>query len=269
MKYKATASTTAVNAVIRQKYNSECMSGHSKWASIKHKKGATDAKRGKIFTKIASEIAVAAREGADPATNFKLRLAVQKAKQNNVPAGNIERAIAKGAGTGEGAALEELTYEGYGPAGVAIMARALTDNRNRTGPDVKSTFGKFGGNLGASGSVAYLFEQKGVIVCKPDLDKDEVALAAIDAGAADVDDSGEQVVVYTTPTELEKVKDALGDMAESADVEMIASQTISVDDEKKASTLMKLIEALDDLDDVISVTANFDISDDIMNKIAQ
>lgn len=243
------------------------MSGHSKWASIKHKKGATDAKRGKIFTKLGHEIAIAAREGADPTMNFKLRLAVQKAKAANMPSTNIERSIARGAGTGETAALEELTYEGYGPAGVAIMAQALTDNRNRTGPEVKSTFTKFGGNLGATGSVAYLFEQKGVIVCKPDLDKDEVALAAIDAGATDVDDSGEQVIVYTGAGELEKVKDGLGDMVESAELEMIASQTISVDDAHKAQTLMKLIDALDDIDDVVSVTANYDISDEIMSKL--
>ncbi len=243
------------------------MSGHSKWASIKHKKGAADAKRGKIFTKLGNEIAIAAREGADPSMNFKLRLAVQKAKAANMPAANIERSIARGAGTGESAALEELTYEGYGPAGVAIMARALTDNRNRTGPDVKSTFAKYGGNLGAPGSVAYLFEQKGVIVCKPGLDKDEVTLTAIDAGAADVDDSGEQVIIYTPANDLETVREKLGDQVESADVEMIASQTISVNDEKKAQTLMKLIDALDDLDDVVSVTANYDISDEIMSKL--
>jgi len=243
------------------------MSGHSKWASIKHKKGATDAKRGKIFTKMASEITLAAREGADPDMNFKLRLAVQKAKASNVPAVNIDRAIAKGSGTGEGSALEELTYEGYGPAGVAIMARSLTDNRNRTSADVKSTFTKFGGNLGASGSVAYLFEQKGVIVCKGGANKEEAELAAIDAGADDIDDTGEQVIIYTKPTNLEAIKDALGDIAESADVEMIAGQTITVDDSKKAQTLMRLIDALDDLDDVISVTANYDISDDVMNQL--
>ena len=234
------------------------MSGHSKWASIKHKKGATDAKRGKIFTKMASEITLAAREGADPVMNFKLRLAIQTAKANNVPAVNIERAIAKGSGTGEGAALEELTYEGYGPAGVAIMARALTDNRNRTGPDVKSTFTKHGGNLGATGSVDYLFEQKGVIICKPNIDKDS---------ADDIDDSGENIVVYTKPAELEQIKEALADMVESASVEMIASQTIVVDDEKKAQTLMRLIDALDDLDDVVSVTSNYDIPLEILEKL--
>ena len=147
------------------------------------------------------------------------------------------------------------------------MGRALTDNRNRTGPDVKSVFAKHGGNLGATGSVAYLFEQKGVIVCKAEADKDEAELAAIDAGAEDIDDSGEGVIVYTSPNNVEEVKDKLGDFVESADVEMIAKQTIIVDDAKKAQTLMRLIEALDDLDDVVSVTANYDIPDDIMNKL--
>lgn len=244
------------------------MSGHSKWHSIKHKKGAADAKRGKIFTKLGHEIAIAARDGADPGMNFKLRLAVQKAKAANMPAANIERSIARGAGTGESAALEELNYEGYGPAGVAIMARALTDNRNRTGPEIKSTFTKFGGNLGATGSVAYLFEQKGIIVCKPGIDKDEVTLKAIDAGAADIDDSGDQVIIYTKPNELEQIREKLGEDVESADVEMSPSQTISVDDVKKAQTLIKLIDALDDIDDVVSVTANYDISDEIMSQLS-
>lgn len=243
------------------------MSGHSKWASIKHKKGAADAKRGKIFTKLGHEIAIAARDGSDPTMNFKLRLAVQKAKAANMPSANIERSIARGAGTGESATLEELIYEGYGPAGVAILARALTDNRNRTGPEIKSTFTKFGGNLGATGSVAYLFEQKGVIICKPGLDKDEVVLSAIDAGAQDVDDTGDQVIVYTKPNELEDIREKLGEVVESADVEMNPSQTITVDDAKKAQTLMKLIDALDDLDDVVSVTANYDIADDIMSQL--
>ncbi len=243
------------------------MSGHSKWHSIKHKKGAADAKRGKIFTKLGHEIAIAARDGADPEMNFRLRLAINKAKQSNMPAANIERSIARGAGTAGGAALEELTYEGYGPAGVAVMVKALTDNRNRTAADVKVAFSKHGGSLGGQGSVAYMFESKGVIYCKPSADVDEVSLAAIEAGATDIDDSGDQVIIYTNATELEKVKDALSDMVESADVEMIASQTISVDDAHKAKTLMKLIDALDDIDDVVSVTANYDISDEIMSKL--
>lgn len=244
------------------------MSGHSKWHSIKHKKGAADAKRGKIFTKLAAEIAVAAKDGADADMNFKLRLAIQKAKAANMPAGNIDRAIARGAGTAGGAALEELMYEGYGPSGVAVMVSALTDNRNRTGPEVKSAFAKYGGNLGAPGSVSYLFEQKGVVACKADADKEALELAAIDGGATDIDDSGEQLIVYTMPNDVEKMREALGaENVESAEVEKIASQTIRVDDEKKASSLMKMIDMLEDYDDVIEVSANYDIPDEIMEKL--
>lgn len=244
------------------------MSGHSKWHSIKHKKGAADAKRGKIFTKMAAEIAVAAQGGADPAMNFKLRLAIQKAKSANVPAANIERAIARGSGQGDGAKLEELTYEGYGPAGVAIMVKALTDNRNRTGAEVKSTFSKHGGNLGSPGSVSYLFEQKGVIVCNAGLDKDELSLIAIEAGADDIDDSTDQLIVYTNPNNLEKVRDAIGeDKIERAEVKQEPSQTISVDDASKAKTILNLMEALDDLDDVVEVTSNFDIPEEVLSAI--
>ena len=244
------------------------MSGHSKWHSIKHKKGAADAKRGKVFTKMAAEIAIAAQDGADPAMNFKLRLAIQKAKAANVPAVNIERAIAKGSGQGGGAKLEELLYEGYGPAGVAIMVKALSDNRNRTSPEVKSTFSKHGGTMGGQGSVAYLFEKKGVIICKPEADKDEMSLMAIEAGADDIDDSGEQLIIYTQPNKLEEVRDALGeDNVESAEVKQEPSQTIVVDDEGKAKTLLYLMEALDDLDDVVEVTSNFDIPEEILNKL--
>lgn len=244
------------------------MSGHSKWASIKHKKGALDAKRGKIFTKMAAEIAIAAQGGADPAMNFKLRLAIQKAKAANVPAANIERAIAKGSGQAGEVKLEELVYEGYGPAGVAIMVKALSDNRNRTGPEIKSTFTKHGGSMGGQGSVAYLFEQKGVIICKPEFDKDELSLMAIEAGADDIDDSGEQLVIYSSPDNLEKVRDALGeDKVESAEVKQEPSQTVTVDDESKAKTILNLMEALDDLDDVVEVTSNFDIPEDILKNI--
>lgn len=244
------------------------MSGHSKWHSIKHKKGAADAKRGKVFTKMAAEIAVAAQGGADPAMNFKLRLAIQKAKAANVPAVNIERAIAKGSGQGDGARLEELTYEGYGPAGVAIMVKALTDNRNRTGAEIKSSFSKHGGNLGSQGSVAYLFEQKGVIICKEGLDKDELSLLAIEAGADDIDDSAEQLMVYTSPNNLESVRDAIGeDQVESAEIKQEPSQTIMVDDASKAKTILNLMEALDDLDDVVEVTSNFDIPEDVLSSL--
>jgi YebC/PmpR family DNA-binding regulatory protein len=244
------------------------MSGHSKWHSIKHKKGAADAKRGKIFTKVAAEIAVAAKDGGDPDMNFKLRLAIQKAKAVNMPSTNIDRAIARGSGTAGGPALEELTYEGYGPSGVAVMVSALTDNRNRTGADVKAAFSKYGGNLGAPGSVGYLFEQKGVVVCGPNADKEALELAAIDAGATDIDDSGEQLVVYTVPNEVEKMREALGaENVESAEVEKIASQTVHIDDEKKASSLMKMIDLLEDSDDVVEVSANYDIPDSVMEKL--
>ena len=244
------------------------MSGHSKWHSIKHKKGAADAKRGKIFTKMAAEIAVAAQGGADPTMNFKLRLAIQKAKSVNVPAANIERAIARGSGQGDGAKLEELTYEGYGPSGVAIMVKALSDNRNRTGAEVKSAFSKHGGNLGSPGSVAYMFEQKGVIVCRPGADSDELSLLAIEAGADDIDDSSEQLMIYTAPNKLEAVRDALGeDNVESAEIKQEPSQTVMVDDASKAKTILNLMEALDDLDDVVEVTSNFDIPEEVLTSI--
>lgn len=245
------------------------MSGHSKWHSIKHKKGAADAKRGKIFTKLGNEIAIAARNGADPEMNFRLRLAVTKAKQANMPAANIDRSIARGAGTAGGAALEELTYEGYGPAGIAVMVQALTDNRNRTAADVKTAFSKHGGSLGGQGSVAYMFETKGVIYCKDAADKDELSLVAIEAGAADIDDSGDQLVIYTAPQNLEAVKSAIGEEnVESADVEQIASQTVAVEDEQKARTIMRLMDALEELDDVANVTANFDIPEDVLERIS-
>lgn len=246
------------------------MSGHSKWASIKHKKGAADAKRGKVFTKLGNEIALAARDGADPEMNFRLRLAVTKAKQANMPATNIDRSIARGAGTAGGAALEELTYEGYGPAGVAILVQALTDNRNRTASDVKTAFSKHGGSLGGQGSVAYMFELKGVLYCSTSADKDAVSLAAIEAGASDIDDSGEHVIIYTSPHDLESVKAAVGENnVDSADVESVPSQTIIVDDEAKVRTLLRLMEALEDLDDVASVTGNFDIPEDVMERASQ
>lgn len=241
------------------------MSGHSKWASIKHKKGAADAKRGKIFTKLAAEVAIAAREGADPKMNYKLRLAITKAKQSSMPAANIERAIARGSGQSGGVALEELKYEGYGPSGVAFLVKAVTDNRNRTAADVKSTFTKFGGNLGASGSVAYMFEERGVIVTRAGVDHDEISLAAIDAGATDIDDSSDQLIIYTKPNDLEKIKEAVGeDIVESAELEMVATQKIHIDDSSKAASVLKMADALDDLDDVVSVDANFDIPDEIL-----
>lgn len=244
------------------------MSGHSKWHSIKHQKAAADAKRGKIFTKLGNEIAVAARDGADPDMNFRLRLAIAKAKQNNMPASNIDRAIARGSGQGGGAALEELTYEGYGPAGVAIMVKALTDNRNRTASEVKSAFTRMGGNLGGTGSVAYLFDQKGVIYTKVGVNKDEIALQAIELGAMDIDDSGEQLIIYTKPSELERIKRELGDdVIEQSELELTPTHTVQLDDPQKATSLMKLIDHLDELDDVVSVSSNYDIPDEILANL--
>jgi len=249
------------------------MSGHSKWHSIKHQKAAADQKRGKVFTKLAAEIAVAAREGTDPKMNYKLRLAVTKARQNAMPADNIDRAIARGSGQAGGAALEELTYEGYGPSGVALLVHTVTDNRNRTAAEVKSIFSKYHGNLGAPGSVAYLFEQRGVLVVGEDADRDEVELAAIDAGASDIDDTGEQLLIYTAPHDLERVKDVIAssageDKVTNSELEMIAQQQVRVEDPAKATSILKMIDALDALEDVIAVDANYDIPDDILAQIS-
>lgn len=244
------------------------MSGHSKWHSIKHQKATADARRGKIFTKLANEIASAAQTGADPKMNFKLRLAIAKAKAASMPAKNIERSIARGSGQTGSARLEDLKYEGFGPAGVAIMVKAVSDNRNRTGSAVKSIFAKMGGNLGASGSVGYQFSRKGVIILKDLANRDDLALKAIEAGASDIDDSGKQLIIYCPPNDLEKIKAELGeDNIESADIEMVATQKVLVQDPKKAASVLKLVDALDELDDVVEVAANFDIPDDIMAKL--
>lgn len=246
------------------------MSGHSKWHSIKHQKAATDAKRGKIFTKLAGEIAIAAKDGADPDSNFKLRLAISKAKQANMPSANIDRAIARGSGKSGDIKLEELNYEGYGPNGVAILVKALSDNRNRIAAEVRSTFSKYGGNLGSSGSVAYLFKQKGEIIAKEGIDKESLSLKAIEAGAEDIDDSSSQLIIYTQPESLEGIKKDIGEEnIESSQLVMSPTQTIKIDDESKAKSLIKLIEALEDNDDVVSVSANFDIDEKILEKASQ
>jgi YebC/PmpR family DNA-binding regulatory protein len=184
------------------------MSGHSKWASIKHQKGIKDARRGASFTKFANLISVAARSGADPAMNFKLRLAVDSARKSGVPNANIERAIKRGSGQDGGAVFEEIMYEGYGPGGTAIIVEAATDNRNRTGPEVRSAFTKHGGTMGTSGSVLYQFTQRGVIVI-PASDLEAATMAAIEAGAEDVEEAGDHLIVYTKPTDLDAVRRAL------------------------------------------------------------
>lgn len=249
------------------------MSGHSKWSTIKRQKGANDAKRGAIFTKVAREIMVAARAGGgDPDANYRLRLAVDKARGVNMPMDNIKRAIERATGAGEGEQFEEIVYEGYGPGGVAILVEAATDNRNRTASDVRSMFTKAGGQLAGSGAVAWQFEPRGVITVPVDgRDPDEVALAAIDAGAADVDTSDpDRVEVYTDPADLESVRKALeaGRVpVESAENAMFAKSTVEVD-ANRARQNLRLVELLEDLDDVQRVTANFDIPEELFAEVA-
>lgn len=246
------------------------MSGHSKWAQIKRQKGANDVKRGAMFTKMGREIAVAARAGGgDPDGNFRLRLAIERARAVNMPADTIKRAIEKAAGGGEGEQFEEITYEGYGPGGVAILVEAATDNRNRTAADIRSIFSKAGGQLAGSGSVAWQFEQRGVIVLAPGGNAEELELLAIDAGADDVDSTGEQVEVYTKPTDLEAVRRSLegaGVKIESAELSMSPTNTIELD-AGKARQALRLVELLEDHDDVQRVTANFEIPEEILAEV--
>jgi len=249
------------------------MSGHSKWSTIKRQKGANDAKRGAIFTKMAREITVAARQGGgDPDANYRLRLAMDKARSVNMPADNIKRAIEKATGGGDTEQYEEIVYEGYGPGGVAVLVEAQTDNRNRTAAEVRSMFSKSGGQLAGSGAVAWQFEPRGLItVARDGLDPDEIALAAIDAGADDVDTESEDAIeIYTAPSELEAVRKQLegtGVAIESAEATMVAKQTVELDS-SKARQALRLVEMLEDLDDVQRVTANFDIPEDLFAEVA-
>lgn len=242
------------------------MSGHSKWATIKHKKGAADAKRGKLFTKIIKEITVSARMGGgDIEANPRLRAAVLKARAANMPKDNIDRAIKKGTGDLGGSDYVEITYEGYGPGGVAIMVECLTDNRNRTAADVRSTFSKHGGNLGENGCVSYLFNRKGVIAYSAE-EHDEEAIfeKALEAGATDVATQGDTIEVTSEPDGFEGLLSALeeaGFKHEHAEVGLVPDATVSLDEEKTRKVL-KLIELLDDHDDVQSVSSNIDIPDD-------
>jgi YebC/PmpR family DNA-binding regulatory protein len=248
------------------------MSGHSKWASIKHKKKAVDAKRGVLFTKLSRAIAVAAREGGgDPDGNPSLALAVQKARDASMPKDNIERAIAKGTGADADAeAFEAVVYEGYGPGGVAILVEALTDNRNRTGSEVRHAFTKHGGNLGEPGSVAWTFEKKGEIVVDGSRYSEDDLLAAIDAGAEDMALDGDIWEIVTAPTELSAVRQALaaeGVEIESAELVQRPTTRTPVDDNRVA-TLMRLLEALEDSDDVQAVHANFDVDAEVLERVA-
>jgi YebC/PmpR family DNA-binding regulatory protein len=248
------------------------MSGHSKWSQIKRQKGANDAKRGAQFTKVAREIAVAARAGGgDPDANYRLRLAIEKARSINMPADNIKRAIERAAGGGDGEQYEEIVYEGYGPGGVAILVEAATDNRNRTAADVRSVFSKNGGQLAGAGAVAWQFEPRGLIaVPRQGGDPDDVALAAIDAGASDVDTDADPFEVYTEPGELERVRQALesaGVPIESAELMMQPKATVDVE-ASQARQNLRLIEHLEDHDDVQRVTANFEIPDEVFAEAA-
>jgi YebC/PmpR family DNA-binding regulatory protein len=247
------------------------MSGHSKWSSIKHKKGAADAKRGALFTKLARGITIAARDGADPAGNAALALAIQKAKDNSMPKDNIERAVAKGAGTDKDAAtVEEVIYEGYGPAGVALLIHCYTDNRNRTGADVRSILSKNGGSLGEPGSVAYVFEKKGMVIVEAEKASEDDLMIAIDAGAEDIVEDGDVFEVVTDPHDFTAVRAAIegaGIEVASADVIQRPKTRVEVDD-KDAAKVFRVIELLDDNDDVNDVAANFEVSDAALEALA-
>ena len=249
------------------------MSGHSKWAGIKHKKAVVDAKRGQAFTRASREITIAAKEGGgDINGNFRLRLAVQKAREINMPADKIQSAIDRGTGAGKGDTLEELRYEGYGPAGVAILVDAFTDNRNRTSASLKHIFSKYGGNLAESGAVGWMFERKGVIELNPGkTDADEIGLAAIEAGAEDIKVEGDSVEITTAPNDFEAVKSAVeaigGVSVENAEVTMQPKQTVEVE-EDKAPAVLRILEALEEDDDVQQVYANFDIAADVLERIS-
>jgi YebC/PmpR family DNA-binding regulatory protein len=249
------------------------MSGHSKWASIKHKKAATDAKRGQLFTKLARAITVAAREGGgDPDSNFTLAAAVEKAKGYSMPKDNIQRAIDRGTGAGGGdEQIERVVYEGYGPGGAAVLVDTLTDNRNRTGSEVRNIFDKAGGNLGEPGSVAWQFEKKGLILVDAGRYGEEDMLVAIDAGADDVSEDGDVLRVMAPPAGLTAVRSAL----EQAGVEIQASElamepnaVVEVSGEAEARALLRMMEALDDHDDVEAVHANFDIPEALIEQVA-
>lgn len=247
------------------------MSGHSKWAQIKRQKGATDAKRGQLFTKLGREIAVSAREGADPAANARLRLAIQRARDANMPMDNIDRAIKRGAGAGDAANFHEVVYEGYGPNGVAVLVEALTDNRNRAAAEIRSVFSRNAGNLGESGSVRWLFDAKGIISVEIDAqDPDELALLAIDAGAEDVQVADGLLEIYTDPAQVESIRATLqeqGVKVSGSETGMIPKTSVDLDG-KTAEQTMRLLERLEELDDVQSVYSNSQISEEVAASLA-
>ena len=249
------------------------MSGHSKWSSIKRKKGATDAKRGQLFSKLARAIIVAAREGGpDPAANLALQNAIEKARDASMPKDNIDRAIARGAGpSADGAAYETVTYEGYGPSGIAVFVEAVTDNRNRTAAEVRHIFSKSDGSLGESGSVAWLFERRGVLLVDGGTDEDELTLAAAEGGADDVEREGNTWRVVAAPEALSSVREhleAAGMAVESADFTMVPKTTVELEDEADAKKVLRLMDVLEDNEDVQDVYANFDIPDRVLEAVA-
>jgi len=248
------------------------MSGHSKWSTIKHAKGVTDARRSQLFTKLGREITVAARHGGgDPETNPRLRLAIANARDGNMPKDTVERAIKRGTGEGSGAELIEITYEGFGPGGTAILVEALTDNRNRAVSDIRNVFSKAGGNLGAAGSVAYLFETRGLIALDTtEADPEELALRAMETSAEDVQVDGNSVEVYTSPEALETVRQELTDAearVASAEIAKVPKVTIPLD-ARKAEQVLRLLDKLDELEDVQRVSSNADFPDEVLAAYA-
>ena len=244
------------------------MSGHSKWSTIKHGKAVTDARRGKLFTKLTKEVIIAVREsGPNPETNFRLRLAMQKAKDSNMPSTNVERAIKRANGDdSDGARMEEVTYEGYGPGGTAILLQALTDNRNRTVSDVRSTFTKLGGNLAEAGAVSWQFEQKGLIVVESNGDSEDLTLVAIEAGADDFETIDTSLHAYSLPGELENLRKALTDYGAevtSTELTMLPINTVPLDD-KTAKKALNLLDQLEELDDSQKVYSNADFTDEVL-----
>lgn len=248
------------------------MSGHSKWATIKHRKGAADAKRGKLFAKLIKQVEVAARQGGgDLEANPTLRTMYQKARDNSVPLDTIDRAVKRGTGELEGVSYEPVTYEGYAPGGVALYIECLTDNRNRIGSEVRSTLARNGGSLAEPGSVAWQFERKGVVLVPSSVDEDELMMAALDAGAGDIVDAGGMWQVITEPGRLDAVRGALAEAGltvDSADLTMLPTTTVPVTEPAAARQVLKIMDLMDDLDDVQDVHANFDISDELLEAAA-
>ena len=249
------------------------MSGHSKWSSIKHKKGAADAKRGKLFSKLSRAIIVAAKEGGpDPAGNLALQNAIEKARSYSMPKDNIERAIARGSGAdADASSFETVVYEGYGPSGIALLVEALTDNRNRTASEVRHLFSKHDGNLGATGAVAWLFERQGLILVPGEVDEDELTLAAAEGGADDVTLDGSSFQVTVAPESLSSVREAIqaaGLPVDSAELTMVPKTTVEVEEEGVARKVLRLVDALEENDDVQDVYANFDIPERVLEAAA-